>query len=131
MQNILRSKFFLLLLILCLSSCSLKQNVSASSATILIKTPSLKFYDKGFITKFKNYTQVQIFQAGKTVLNLEIYKNRVCESTFKCKDLKTFNKEFLSSSYKKNFLKDLFDSEDKTVIFRDRVNGILIKIIRD
>lgn len=114
-----------------LNACSFNQVIVAKSATILIKTPSLKFYDKGFITEFKNYTQVQIFSAGVSVLNLQLYKDRVCESTFKCKSLKTFNKEFLSSSYKDSFLKELFEKEDKNITFRDKENNILIKIKKD
>lgn len=102
-----------------------------STATILIKTPAMKFYDKGFIYKYKNYTQVQIFSAGTVVLDMKIYKDRVCKSTFECQNLKTFNKQNLDSSYKDSFLKDLFDKNEKEVVFRDKEKRILIKIRRD
>lgn len=105
--------------------------LNSSSATILIKTPQMKFYDKGFIYKYKEFTQVQIFSAGTAVLDMKIYDDRVCRTTFKCQDLKTFNKENLSSSYPNNFLKELFEKEQKEVIHRDKENDILIKIIRD
>lgn len=91
----------------------------------------MKFYDKGFIYKYKEFTQVQIFSAGTAVLDMKIYNDRVCRTTFKCQDLKTFNKENLSSSYPNNFLKELFEKEQKEVIHRDKENDILIKIIRD
>lgn len=102
-----------------------------SSATILIKTPQMKFYDKGFIFKYKEYTQVQIFNAGTAILDMKIYDDRVCRSTFKCQDLKTFNKENLASSYPDNFLKELFERNQKEVSFKDKENGVFIKIIRD
>lgn len=105
--------------------------LNSSSATILIKTPQMKFYDKGFIYKYKEFTQVQIFSAGTAVLDMKIYNDRVCRTTFKCQDLKTFNKENLSSSYPNNFLKELFEKEQKEVLHRDKENDILIKIIRD
>ena len=105
--------------------------LNSSSATILIKTPQMKFYDKGFIYKYKDYTQVQIFSAGTAVLDMKIYEDKVCRTTFKCLDLKTFNKENLSSSYADNFLKELFERNEKEVIHRDKTNDILIKIIRD
>lgn len=105
--------------------------LNSSSATILIKTPQMKFYDKGFIYKYKEFTQVQIFSAGTAILDMKIYNDRVCRTTFKCQDLKTFNKENLSSSYPDNFLKELFEKEQKEVIHRDKQNDILIKIIRD
>jgi hypothetical protein len=91
----------------------------------------MKFYDKGFIYKFKDFTQVQIFSAGTAVLDMKIYEDKVCRSTFKCQDLKTFNKENLSSSYADNFLKELFERNQKEVIYRDNENEILIKIKRD
>ncbi|MGM0519407.1 MAG: hypothetical protein ACQERD_07170 [Campylobacterota bacterium] len=91
----------------------------------------MKFYDKGFIYNYDNFTQVQIFSAGQAVLDMKIYENRVCTSTFKCQDLKTFNARNLDKSYEKDFLEKLFSSNKKEVIHRDRKNGILIKIRRD
>ncbi|AXK49706.1 hypothetical protein CRU87_09265 [Aliarcobacter trophiarum LMG 25534] len=91
----------------------------------------MKFHDKGFIFKYKDYTQVQIFNAGVAILDMKIYENKVCKSTFKCQDIESFNSENLSSSYPKSFLKNLFDKDDKEISYKDSENGILIKIIRD
>ncbi len=91
----------------------------------------MKFYDKGFINKYDKYTQVQIFSAGTIVLDMKIYENKICKSTFKCQDLKTFNKENLNESYNEAFLKNLFDKNQKEVIHKDKQNNILIKIRRD
>ena len=81
----------------------------------------MKFNDKGFIFKFKDYTQVQIFSAGVAVLDMKIYEDKVCKSTFKCQDLDTFNKENLSSTYPNNFLKSLFDKKNKEKMKNKRV----------
>ncbi len=102
-----------------------------SSATILIKTPKMKFYDKGFISKYDDYTEIQVFSAGKTVLTLKVYEDQVCRDTFECQSSKVFNSEYLSSNYKDDFLKTLFDKEEKELIHRDKENGILIKIKKD
>ena len=91
----------------------------------------MKFNDKGFIFKFKDYTQVQIFSAGVAILDMKIYEDKVCKSTFKCQDLDTFNKENLSSTYPKNFLTSLFDKKDKEIVHKDIKNNILIRIKRD
>ena len=120
-----------ILILFLFTACATKQPKRASSATILIKTPTMKFYDKGFISKFDEYTQVQIFSAGTAVLNLEIYSDRICISTFKCQSLKEFNRLNLDASYPDNFLQKLFDKSEKKSIFRDTNKGILIKIIRD
>lgn len=91
----------------------------------------MKFYDKGFITNFKDYTKVQVLSAGVSVLNLDIYEKQICKDTFKCQSANSFNKEFLHESYKSNFLKSLFDKEEKEIIHRDKKNNILIKIKKD
>lgn len=91
----------------------------------------MKFYDKGFIYKYKDFTQVQIFNAGNVVLDLKIYEDKICSSIFKCQDLEVFNKDNLSASYKKDFIKELFDKNDKETIHRDNLNKILIKIVKD
>lgn len=109
----------------------MKQPTLSSSATILLKTPALKYYDKGFITKYDNYTQVQIFSAGISILNLKLYEDKVCSDTFSCLDNKSFNKQYLHKSYEGPFLKKLFEKEDKNIVFRDRENRILIKVKRD
>ena len=74
----------------------------------------MKFYDKGFIYKYKDYTQVQIFSAGTAVLDMKIYEDKICRTTFKCQDLETFNKENLVSTYPNNFLKELFEIDSNT-----------------
>lgn len=101
------------------------------SATILIKTPKLKFYDKGFISKFANFTEVQILSAGTAVLKLKIYDDKICRDTFECQSFSVFNSEFLDSSYDDNFIKDLFESEQKETTFKDTEHKILIKIKKD
>ena len=91
----------------------------------------MKFYDKGFINKYDDHTQVQIFSAGTAVLDLKIYEDRICKSTFECQDLRTFNRQNLHESYDDMFIKDLFEKNQKEVVHRDRANRILIKIKRD
>lgn len=127
MKNI----FLILLSIFIFTGCFNTKPQLTSSATILIKTPSMKFYDKGFIFKYRDYTQVQIFSAGTAVLDMKIYEDRICKSTFECQDLKTFNSQNLHPSYEDTFIKELFDKNEKEVIHRDRKNRILIRIRKD
>ena len=91
----------------------------------------MKFYDKGFIFKYNDYTQVQVFSAGTAILDMKIYDDKVCKSTFKCQDLKTFNKENLNEEYENSFLKNLLDENKKTSYFKDDKNQITIRVIRD
>ncbi len=91
----------------------------------------MKFFDKGFISKYQDHTEVQILSAGTAVLKLKIYENQICRDTFECQSLESFNNEFLHPSYDKNFIKELFENNDKEISHRDRINKILIKIRKD
>ena len=66
---------YILLSAFLFTGCFTAKPQLVSSATILIKTPSMKFYDKGFIFKYDDYTQVQIFSAGTAVLDMKIYND--------------------------------------------------------
>lgn len=108
------------------SGCSTKQPIKTSTATIVFKTPTLKFYDKGFIQKYEDYINLNILNAGNSVFNLDIYKDEVCQSTFKCISSSEFNKKYLDNKYEKDFLYNLFSQ--KKIYFKDRTNNILIKV---
>jgi hypothetical protein len=86
----------------------------------------MKFYDKGFISKYPNYINLQIYNAGSVALNLDIYKDRICQSNLECVDAKDFNKQYLSKEYSGDFLYNLF-SKSK-IYFKDKKNKILIKV---
>ncbi|TLS70744.1 hypothetical protein FE243_02485 [Aliarcobacter thereius] len=91
----------------------------------------MKFHDKGFIYKYKNYTNIQVFTAGNIIFDANIYEDEICTGKFKCMSLKEFNKNNLSSEYNDNFIKKIIDEEQKESYFKDQKKGILIKIIRD
>jgi len=108
------------------TSCSFHQPSKTKSVVVVFKTPNMKFYDNGFVTYYKNYTHLQVFNVGKIVLNLEIYKNKICQSTFRCLNSTNFNKKYLNSSYKDEFLFNLF--RKRNINFKDKKNKILIKV---
>jgi hypothetical protein len=129
--NLIKTYIRFILIAFVFSACSFKDPHISEGATILIKTPSMKFYDKGFIKKYPNHTQVAIFSAGNLILELKIYENRICKDTFECQSLSSFNKEYLSSSYEESFIKKLFDSPQKEILFKDDKNKIVIKVLKD
>ncbi len=107
-------------------SCASKQAYSTLSTTIILKTPNMKFYDKGFINKYDNYIHLQIFEVGHIALDIKIYKDEVCRSSLECMSSKEFNKMYLHSSYEDNFLYNLFSNNK--IYHKDRQNNILIKV---
>lgn len=122
-------RLLILIFIVLFTGCALKQPVKEQSATILIKTPTMKFYDKGFVTHYKDHTLVQIYNAGQSVLELKIYKDKICKDTFACQSLSSFNKDFLHESYEDDFLPELF--KEKYINFKDRQHKITIRVTYD
>jgi len=109
--------------------CSYKNKViSSRSALIVFKTKQFRFADYGFITKYNNHINLKIFEAGVVVLNLDIYKDKICqnESYLKCQSAKEFNANNLSTNFKDDFLYNLLNQD--RVYFKDKKNKILIKI---
>ena len=88
--------------------CSYKQPQLKQSATIIFKTPMMKFYDKGFVTHYDKYIHLQVLNLGKVVLDLEIYKDKICEGVFQCIGSKEFNIKYLSDKYEDDFMYNLF-----------------------
>lgn len=86
----------------------------------------MKYYDKGFIFYYEDYIKVQLLTIGKVVLDLEIYKDKICKGTFECLNAKDFNKKYFNESYNDNFLYELF--KRKKINFKDKKNNILIKV---
>ena len=91
----------------------------------------MKFYDKGFINYYEDYVYLQILSAGTVVLDLKVYKDEVCKDFLQCMDSSEFNKQYINSTYEKEFLFNLLTQNQKEIIFRDKENGILIKILKD
>ena len=106
--------------------CASKQPLESRSSTIIIKTPTMKYYDKGFVFYYKNYIQVQLLNLGNVILNLKIYEDKVCQGTFECISSKNFNKQYLHESYEKKFLYNLF--LNKQINYKDKLNKIIIKV---
>jgi len=106
--------------------CASKQPLKSFSSTIIIKTPNMKYYDKGFIFYYQDYIKLQLFNIGTVVLDLDVYQDKICKGTFECLSANDFNKQYLHKSYKSDFLFNLF--KNKKVNYRDKKNNILIKI---
>ena len=119
-------RFFIIIgLSIILTGCFTKPTVS-KSAIVIFKTPSLKFYDRGFLTTYDDHIHLQVYNAGQVGLNLLIYKDRVCQTTFECLDANEFNHKYLSSNYSSDFLYTLFSKQK--IYFKDKKNKILIKV---
>jgi len=86
----------------------------------------MKYQDNGFINYYDDYIHLQLLNLGTTILDLKIYKNKICKSTLQCLEAEEFNTQYINKNYKKSFLYDLFLQNN--IYFKDTKNKILIKV---
>jgi hypothetical protein len=101
-------RLFLLLFILVLSGCSIKNSaIRSESSLLLIKSKKLKFYDMAFVNySGDNSFSLELFNSSKAFLKLEVYKDMICKDNL-CSDIDSFNKDYLYE-YKFNIFYYLF-----------------------
>ena len=127
----IKKTVLILVLLGLISACSQKKLTKEESAFIVIKTPTMKYADMGFISNSPSLVKVDIYAAGQPLMNFEINGMNVCMSTFECMDKKSFNEKILSSRYPDTLLenifraKPIFDAEnleqDKEGSFRQKL----------
>ncbi|MEA1879168.1 MAG: hypothetical protein U9N11_00765 [Campylobacterota bacterium] len=154
--------FLITITTLFFTACSSKEYSKQESAFIVLKTPTFKHADLGFIYEGNDSLKVEIYSSGQPVMRLNITDDNVCMSLFECMDKKSFNKTVLNEAYPNSILQNIFKAQkifdgrnmlkirngftqtikdtnkyeieysvlNKQVLFRDRMNNILIKVKR-
>ena len=89
----------------CNSTKSLKKE---QSFLFLIKMKNFKHRDQGFLYIYNKKILVEIYSNGQSTVKLHIFKNKICIGGFKCLKPYIFNKKFLSKSYPRNILENIF-----------------------
>ena len=111
MIKIVITVFIFLLILDGCSSKNLINKKNQESAFIVLKTPTMRYADMGFIYKSDSFVKVEIYSMGQPVVNLDINGMNVCMSTFKCMEKKDFNAKMLSSTYPDTLLENIFQSK--------------------
>lgn len=150
-----------LLALLVLSGCGARPFVQTDVATIVLKTPKLRFADTGYIRQNTELVALELFSAGQAVGKFEI-GTLVCVDGEGCMRKSSFNAEYLSAEYPdtlmenilrsnpiydgQNLVEDLHGFEqniskdgvdirykvtDRQIYFKDRKNSVLIKIKKE
>ncbi len=154
-------KFYTLwasLLILLFSGCGARPFVKTDVATIIMKTPKIKFADTGYVRSNNDLVALELFSAGQVVGKIEI-ENMVCVEGKGCMTKSSFNAEYLSAMYPDDILENILRSKpifmginleqtdegfeqriddnvvdirytvrEHQIYFKDRKNSVLIKI---
>ncbi len=115
------------------NACTGVQLEKQESAFIVIKTPTVKYADMGFISNTPSKIKVAIYGAGQPLMNLEINGMNVCMSTFKCMEKKDFNEKVLDASYPETLLENIFRAKpifDKKNVVKTE-NGFSQKLTKE
>ena len=150
-------KYFLVVVVMLFSACSIKNYEHTSTKIVTIKSPKIKFSDIGYIRHTKDAIELELFVAGHVFKRIHI--NRLICLDEGCMSKSSFNAEYLSAAYPSSLLqniilgKKIYDGQNslkqedgfiqriknsdvnikyivnsKEIYFKDRQNHILIKI---
>ena len=150
-------KYFLLIIVLFFSACSIKDYEQTKSKIIIIKSPKIKFADLGYIRNTENSIELELFLAGKSIKQISI-NHLICVDEG-CMSKSSFNTDYLYQSYPNDLLQNIllgnpiFDDKNKqktddgfiqkittefveiiykvnphAIFFKDKKNNIIFKI---
>ncbi|MDR0468210.1 MAG: hypothetical protein LBG67_05105 [Campylobacteraceae bacterium] len=158
----IKNSVFLVFVVIFLSSCVAKRPiVETDTLGLIIRSPYIKTSGNGFYRKGDNYVNLQLYMAGKLVINYE--SNTLTCINEKCMTKTIFNKNVFVEPHYGNIMNDILKSqpiydaknlektafgfiqeiakEDKydinyevkenTTTFVDTINNVYIKIIRN
>ena len=103
----------------------------------VIKTPTVKVADQGFIKEGFGYKKIIIYKAGNTPIEITVSKFNVCMNN-KCVNKSLFIKEYFGKNYPSDFLDKILNKEciegffckkyKNKILFKDKKKGIVIMI---
>ncbi len=128
-----RERFITLLLGgLLLFGCGTHPEMKQKSVFMVIKTPTMRYADQGFVYQNPDEVKAEIYSSGEALLRLEIGKSRICTGAFSCLGREVFNRRMLAAVYPADTLerifrgKPLFDGQGVT----EKRNGFTQKLFK-
>ena len=123
---------FILLSVLLLWGCAEPSYTKQNSAYIVLKTPTFKYADMGFIYENSGEVKAEIYGSGQALMTLRVTKDSVCMSRLECMSKSTFNRQVLSSEYPPDTIEQIFRGKpvfDGANMVQKR-NGFTQKLIK-
>jgi len=94
-----------------LAGCQSTPYMKEESLFIVMKTPTMRYADQGFIYTGKDRVKVEIYANAQPLLRLEILPQKICMSSWECVTKRRFNQEVLSGAYPEDILEKVFLSQ--------------------
>lgn len=98
-------KLLLLVALLLLSACSIKNYEHTQTKIIIIKSPKIKFSDLGYIRNSDKAIELELFVAGTSVEKITI-NHLICTSEG-CLTKQGFNQDYLNATYPSDILQNI------------------------
>ncbi len=98
-------KYFLVVFVLVLSACSIKNYEYTSAKIVIIKSPKIKFSDIGYVRHTKDAIELELFIAGHVYKRIHI-NHLICVDNG-CMSKSSFNQEYLSGAYPSSLLQNI------------------------
>ena len=83
---------------------------STQAVNFTVISPLTRTSDAGFMRKFKNQTEVQIYASGISVLSLVLKGDKICMNGA-CDDELVFNKKFFGTEHYRGLLGQILDGK--------------------
>ena len=106
----MKRKILLLCAILMLAGCAKIAPQKTNAVNFTVISPLTRTSDAGFMRKFKNQTEVQIYASGISVLSLVLKDDKICMNGA-CDDELVFNKKFFGAEHYRGLLGEILDGK--------------------
>ena len=106
----MKRKILLLCAILMLAGCAKIAPQKTNAVNFTVISPLTRTSDAGFMRKFKNQTEVQIYASGISVLSLVLKGDKICMNGA-CDDELVFNKKFFGAEHYRGLLGEILDGK--------------------
>ena len=103
-------KTLLFFAILMLAGCAKIAPQKTNAVNFTVISPLTRTSDAGFMRKFKNQTEVQIYASGISVLSLVLKDDKICMNGA-CDDELVFNKKFFGTEHYRGLLGEILDGK--------------------
>ena len=106
----MKRKTLLFFAILMLAGCAKIAPQKTNAVNFTVISPLTRTSDAGFMRKFKNQTEVQIYASGISVLSLVLKDDKICMNGA-CDDELVFNKKFFGTEHYRGLLGEILDGK--------------------
>ena len=119
-----------ILLTLLFVGCTAPNYEKENSAYIVLKTPTFKYADMGFVYENKEEVKVEIYGSGQALMTLKVSKGSVCMHRLQCMSKEAFNTQVLSGAYPPDIIENIFRGKPifEGVNMTKKSNGFTQKI---